>query len=456
MEQLIRFCSAPDKTQIAFSVAGEGPPLVKTATFLSHLEADWNSPIWRHLLLALSKHHTLVRYDERGSGLSDWRAADLSFDSWVGDLETVVDAAGLEKFDLYGQSQGGPVAVAYAARHPERVSRLILLGSYARGWLNRDLDAAQREEEEMIIALMRVGWGRENPAFRRFFTAQLMPNATPDQMQFFDELMRLSAEPEVAAKLEREMHRTDVQELAAKISAPTLVMHARDDASVPFEEGRRLAALIPNARFIPLNSKNHILTEMEPAWERFLKELYTFLEIESESGPGSLTASTLPRRVLVGVLFTDIVASTELIAEKGDQEWLRILGEHNAVVRKELERFNGKEVETTGDGFIATFENVTGAINCAKAIIKGMAELGIAIRCGLHSGEIEFSERGIGGIGVHTAARVVAAAGPNEILVTSTVRDLAAGSGVLFQERGVFNLKGIPGERILYRVLSTD
>lgn len=456
MDQVIRFCTAPDGTQIAYSIAGNGPPFVKTANYLSHLEADWTSPVWQHFLQAFSKHHTLIRYDERGTGLSDRHAADLSFDSWVGDLENVVDAVGLEKFALFGQSQGGPVAVAYTVRHPEKVSRLILLGTYARGWLNRNLNEEEREEEEMLISLMRVGWGRENPAFRQFFTAQLMPDATREQMQSFDELMRVSADPKVAAVLEREMHLTDVQDLAPKISVPTLVMHARQDASIPFEEGRRLAGLIPGAQFIPLDSKNHILTEAEPAWERFLKELYGFLGIERKPELTPRAASPEPRRALAAVLFTDIVASTELIAQRGDQEWLKILQEHNALIRRELARFNGKEVETTGDGFIATFDNHTGAIHCAQAVINGIGKLGIAVRCGLHSGEVEFTEQGIGGIGVHTAARVVAMADPNEILVTSTVRDLVAGSGIPFEDRGLFKLKGIPGERNLFRVVTTD
>jgi pimeloyl-ACP methyl ester carboxylesterase/class 3 adenylate cyclase len=456
MDQRIGFCTAADGTHIAYSIAGNGPPFVKTANYLSHLEADWHSPVFRHFLQAFSKHHTLIRYDERGTGLSDWHAADLSFDSWVSDLETVVDAVGLQKFALFGQSQGGPVAVAYTVRNPERVSRLILLGTYARGWLHRDLNEEQREEEETLISLMRVGWGRENPAFRQFFTAQLIPDATRDQMQSFDELMRVSADPKVAAKLEREMHLTDVRNLAPKVSVPTLVMHARHDAAVPFEEGRRLAGLIPGAQFIPLDSRNHILTVSEPAWQRFLNELYGFLEIESEPGLTPHTASPETRRALAAVLFTDIVASTELIAQKGDREWLKILHEHNALIRKELARFNGKEAETTGDGFIATFESLTGAIQCARAIIKGIEELGIAVRCGLHSGEVEFTEEGIEGIGVHTTARVVAMADPNEILVTSTVRDLVAGSGIQFEDRGLFSLKGIPGERTLLRVVPTD
>ena len=453
MEQLIRFCTAADGTKIAYSVAGSGPPLVKTANYLSHLEADWDSPVKRHLLQAFSKHNTLIRYDTRGTGLSDWQAEDLSFDSWVSDLETVVDAAGLGRFDLFGQSQGGPVAITYAARHPERVKRLILLGTYARGWLHRDLNEEQREEEETLISLMRVGWGRENPAFRQFFTAQLIPDATPEQMQSFDELMRISAEPKVAAKLSREMHSSNVQDLAPQVSVPTLIMHARDDAAVPFEEGRRLAGLIPGARFIQLDSRNHILCASEPAWPRFVSEVYGFLELDSEP---ELTSQPESRRTLAGILFTDIVASTEVMAQRGDQEWMRLLHEHNALTRRELARFHGQEAETTGDGFLATFENLTVAIQCANSIIRGVRELGLTVRCGLHSGEVEFTEEGIGGIGVHTAARVVAMAGPDEIWVTSTVRDLVAGSGFQFEDRGLHQLKGIPREWALYRVLPTD
>ena len=304
-----------------------------------------------------------------------------------------------------------------------------------------------------MISLMRVGWGRENPAFRQFFTAQLMPDATPDEMQSFDELMRISAEPTVAARLTREMHASNVQDLAPKVSVPTLVMHVRDDAAVPFEEGRRLAGLIPGARFIQLDSRNHILRASEPAWQRFVNEVYRFLELDSEP---ELAAHPESRRTLAGILFTDIVASTEVIAQRGDQEWMRLLHEHNALVRREVARFHGQEAETTGDGFLATFENLTVAIQCARSIIRGINELGIAVRCGLHSGEVEFTEEGIGDIGVHTAARVVAMADPDEIMVTLTVRDLVAGSGYQFQDRGLHKLKGVPGEWALFRVLPTD
>jgi pimeloyl-ACP methyl ester carboxylesterase len=244
---------------------------------MSHLEHDWESPIWRPLLEELSREHTLIRYDERGNGLSDWDVEDLSFEAWVHDLEAVVEAVGLRQFPLFANSQGGTVAIAYTVRHPEKVSRLILFGAYARGWLHRDLTEEQIAEEKLLISLMRIGWGRENPAFRQVFAMQLQPEATAETLQAFDELMRISASAENAARLESEMHRTDVRALAPQVKVPTLVVHARGDAGVPFEEGRLLAALIPNAEFVALDSKNHLLREDEPAWGKFVQVMRRFL-----------------------------------------------------------------------------------------------------------------------------------------------------------------------------------
>jgi pimeloyl-ACP methyl ester carboxylesterase/DNA-binding CsgD family transcriptional regulator len=275
--QRIYFTPSFDGTSIAYAIAGNGPPLVKTATFLCHLEYDWESPIWRHWLDELTHENTLIRYDERGNGLSDWDVEDLSFDAWVRDLEAVVDVVGLRQFPLFAMSQGCTVAVAYAVRHPEKVSHLILYGGYARGWLNRDLTKEQREEEKLLIDLMRVGWGRENPAFRQVFATQLRPEATTEELSALDEQMRVSATAENAVRLESEMHRTDVRHLAPQIQIPTLVVHAREDAAVPFEEGRLLASLIPNAQFVALESKNHLLMETEPAWQKFVSAIRRFL-----------------------------------------------------------------------------------------------------------------------------------------------------------------------------------
>jgi pimeloyl-ACP methyl ester carboxylesterase len=244
---------------------------------MGHLEYDWGSPVWRHWLEALTREHTLIRYDQRGCGLSDWDMEDASFDARVRDLEAVVDTVGLRQFPLVAMACAGAAAVAYTARHPERVSRLILLGAYARGWLNRDLTPEQIEEERLLIDLMRVGWGKENPAFRQVFAMQLSPQATPEEIQALETQMRISTSPENAVRLESELHRIDVRHLASQIKIPTLVLHSREDESVPFEEGRLLASLIPNAQFVALESKNHLLTEHEPAWRKFVTALRSFL-----------------------------------------------------------------------------------------------------------------------------------------------------------------------------------
>jgi DNA-binding SARP family transcriptional activator/pimeloyl-ACP methyl ester carboxylesterase len=277
LEQQIRFCRSPDGVQIAYAVVGDGPVLVKAANWLSHLEYDWNSPVWRHWLHGLASRYTLVRHDERGCGLSDWDVPEFSVDAFVRDLETVVDALGLERFPLLGISQGGPVSIAYAVKHPERVSHLLLYGTYSRGRFNRSNKPEESELGKTIIKMIEIGWGKNNPAFRQFFTSMFMPEATPDQMHWFNDLQRISTSPEIAARLEDALFHIDVSALASRVTTPTLILHAPDDGIVPFEEGRRLAALIPNSRLVLLDSKNHILLENEPAWEQFLEEVDRFL-----------------------------------------------------------------------------------------------------------------------------------------------------------------------------------
>lgn len=265
--------------RIAYATAGQGPPLVKTANYLTHLEHDWESPVWAHWLGELARHHTLVRYDERGSGLSDWEVGDFAMDGWVSDLEAVADAAGLDRFALLGLSQGAAVAVAYAARHPERVSHLVLYGGYARGRLVRARSPEDELEAETMINVIRVGWGRDNPAFRQLFGTLLMPDAGEEQKRWLDRLAQVSTTPENAAAMERAFYRIDVTDEARAVEAPTLVVHARDDAAVPFAAGRELAALVPGSRFVPLDSRNHVLAADEPAWSRFVAELHGFLGV---------------------------------------------------------------------------------------------------------------------------------------------------------------------------------
>jgi pimeloyl-ACP methyl ester carboxylesterase/DNA-binding CsgD family transcriptional regulator len=284
MKQQIRFCKTGDGVRVAYATTGEGPPLVKVSNWLSHVEFDWNSPVWRHWLTELTRDHTLVRYDERGCGLSDWDVPQLSFDAWVSDLETVVDALELERFPLLGISQGASIAIAYAVRHPERVSHLVIHGGYARGWLAREITAQQRKEAQMMVELAEIGWGKENPAFRQFFTTQFIPDGTPEQHRWFNELERISTSPHNAAEFFRIFNDIDVTDLAPKVACPTLVLHPDRDARVPFEEGRLLASLIQGAHFVPLASRNHILLEHEPAWERWLDEVRAFVPTGSCGG----------------------------------------------------------------------------------------------------------------------------------------------------------------------------
>ena len=264
---------------------GRGPAIVRAAHWLSHVEHDARSPVWAHWLRELSRDHKYIRYDQRGCGLSDQSPPAMAFEAWVDDLEAVVQAQGLKRFSLFGMSQGGGIAIAYAVRHPERVSRLVLCGAYARGVLRRDLNEQQREEAELLVRLIRLGWGRDNPAFRQVFTSQFIPEGTREQQQWFNDLERLTASPENAARIVETLYQVDVTVEARSLRIPTLVMHARDDARVPFEQGRQLAALIPNARFVPLESRNHVLLDGEPAWSVFLREFRDFLG--EDDAPGS-------------------------------------------------------------------------------------------------------------------------------------------------------------------------
>lgn len=276
MRQQVRFCTSDDGVRIAYAIHGSGPPLVRAATWMTHLEHDWESPLWRHWLEGLAAGRTLVRYDERGCGLSDRDVPHVSLERSVTDLEAVVDSAKLERFALLGTSQGGPTAIAYAVRHPERVAKLVLYGTYARGRLHRGSESARRELEA-LLALIATGWGQDNPAFRRVFTTLFVPDASPEQERWFDELQRLSATPEMAVAIRHSRDDIDISQLAPQVHTPALVLHARGDAAIPFSEGRLLATLIAGARFVPLEGRNHILLADEPAWARFLDELDAFL-----------------------------------------------------------------------------------------------------------------------------------------------------------------------------------
>ena len=273
LQQEVHFCTASDGVRIAYALAGQGLPVVKAANWLNHLEYDWQSPIWSRLLHELATRHRLVRYDERGNGLSDWDVDDISFEAFVRDLESVIEAAGLDRFALLGISQGCAVSIVYAIRHPERVSRLVLYGGFARGRTKRDAEHART-----LFSIVEQGWGKENPAFRQFFTSLFFPEGTPEQMQWFNDLQRITTSPENALRIMRATGDVDISDLLPQVRVPTLVLHCRNDAAVVFDEGRRLAAGIPGAKFVALESRNHLVLESEPAWEKLIGEIKAFLE----------------------------------------------------------------------------------------------------------------------------------------------------------------------------------
>jgi pimeloyl-ACP methyl ester carboxylesterase/DNA-binding winged helix-turn-helix (wHTH) protein len=274
LEQEVRFCTSFDGTRIAYGIMGEGPTLVKAPNWLTHLEYERESPVWRHWWEALGADHRVIRFDQRGSGLSDRAVEDLSFGAWLRDLEAVVEATGEEKFDLLGISQGGAVAIEYAVRHPERVRKLVLYGVYTRGRIAR---GESGEMFDATLTLMRGGWGRDNPAYRQMFTSQFMPGATSEQMNWFNELQRISTSGETAARLQVVGSSIDILETLPKVQAPTLVLHAIGDERVPFNEGRTIAAMIPNARLVSLDSRNHLTLADEPAWQKLISEVRAFL-----------------------------------------------------------------------------------------------------------------------------------------------------------------------------------
>jgi pimeloyl-ACP methyl ester carboxylesterase/DNA-binding CsgD family transcriptional regulator len=313
VEQRIRFCTSPHGVTIAYAEHGRGPAVVKAANWLTHLEHDWRSPVWKHWLEELARGHRVIRYDQRGCGLSDREVEALSLESFVADLEAVVDAAQLDRFALLGLSAGGAVAIAYAARHPERVSHLVVCGGYARGRAERGLSPEERAETELLQSVIRVGWGRPDPLFRRVFTTRFIPGGTAEQLEWFDELQRVSVSPETAERLRACWGEIDVTGLLDAVDVPTLVAHARGDAVVPFTEGRLLATRIRDARLLPLEGRNHILLEHEPAWPVFLAELRDFIGTRaSDLSPRQSLDDLTQREIEVLELVADGLSNEEI------------------------------------------------------------------------------------------------------------------------------------------------
>jgi pimeloyl-ACP methyl ester carboxylesterase/DNA-binding CsgD family transcriptional regulator len=280
--QQIRFCTSRDGTRIAYAICGSGPMLMRAPHWMSSINLEWDSPVWSHWLTLLARHHTLIRFDQRGCGLSDRDGVEFSFERFVEDFEAVVEAASLDRFDLFGFSGGATTGISYAARHPHRVNRFVICSSTAYGPLSAAASAKFRQTAVMQLEAIELGWPNENPAFRQLFTSMLIPDGTADQFRLFNEHVRLTTPPANGKRIIEAIWKADIRIEAGKLRCPTLVFHSRQDGRIPFEQGRELAGLIPGARFVPLESRNHLIFETEPAWNQVVEAINEFLAVSPD------------------------------------------------------------------------------------------------------------------------------------------------------------------------------
>jgi class 3 adenylate cyclase/predicted esterase len=424
---------------IAYQVLGDGPfDLVLVQGFISHLDLDWEEPGMARFLGRLGSFSRLIRFDKRGTGLSDRPGGLPDLETRMDDVRAVMDAVGSEQAALFGYSEGGPMSCLFAATYPERTSSLVLYGSYA---MRQDPDddypwAATSAARRVYAETMERDWGVDADLGR---TA---PNADAALRAWWAKRSKAAASPGAARDLILMNSEIDVRAVLPTIRVPTLVLHRTGDRDSRPEEGRYIADHIPGARFVELSGEDHLVS-IHP--DEIVDEVQGFLT-------GARPAPEA-ERVLATVLFTDIVGSTERATALGDRRWRELLERHNSTVRRELERFRGREVDTSGDGFLATFDGPARAIRCAQAIKMGLRDLGLELRAGLHTGECEVMGEKVAGVAVHTGARVAAQARVGEVLVSGTVKDLVAGSGIEFEDRGMHELKGVPGEWRLYAVV---
>jgi len=439
MEQHIRFCTTSDGVRIAYATLGDGSPLVFVRGWVSHIELDWENPVIRESIEDYAKHFQVVRYDKRGTGLSDRNVEDFSIPARMRDLETVVDHLKLDRFSLSGFSEGGPIAIAYAVAHPERVSHLILNGTYARGRFGRE------DVQSALHDLVKAQWGLGSETLTNMF----MPGASKEEHDWFTGYQRQAASRSGAAAMLLANYEVDVIDLLPEVSAPTLVIHAKGDRAIPFAQGREIAGTIPNARFIPIESDRHTA---DTATANVIRDtVIQFILGDREGAPTKLSPSTAP----LTILFTDITSSTALTQQLGDAKAQELVRAHNDIVRAALKDHAGSEIKHTGDGIMASFASPSSALDCAVAIQRAVAakdDAHLGVHVGINAGEPVAEDDDLFGTSVQLARRICDQASGGEILVSDVVRQLVAGKQFLFSDRGDVVLRGFEDPARLYEV----
>jgi class 3 adenylate cyclase len=443
-----RYASSGE-VSIAYQVVGEGSfDLVYAPPFISHVELAWEVPSLAAYFRRLASFCRLTRFDKRGTGMSDRVGSLPTLETRMDDLRAVMDAVGSERAAIIGVSEGGPMAILFAATYPDRAWALVLEGAFARTLWAPDYPWGLREEEfESGLSQEMRGWGTREHSLQ--IARELAPSGSDADWVPLAEMIRQGASPGAARDLELMSRQTDVRHALPAIQIPTLVLNRTAEDPFQIASARHLAEEIVGARHIEFEGPDHALYVGDP--ERLAGEVEAFLAEAWAELPQRTESST----VLATVLFTDIVGSTEKMAELGDRGWRELLHDHHSAVRRQLTRFRGVEMDTAGDGFFARFDGPARAIQCAQAITAAVEQLGIQVRAGLHTGECEVADGKVAGIAVSIGARIAFTAKPSEVLVSSTVKDLVAGSGLTFVDRGTHDLKGVPGEWRLYSV-ATD
>jgi pimeloyl-ACP methyl ester carboxylesterase len=431
---------------IAYQLVGDGPfDLVFVPGFVTHMELQWRLPGFEQFLTDLGSFSRLIRFDKRGTGMSDPVSGAPNLETRMDDVRAVMDAVGSRRAAVYGLSEGAAMSILFAATHPERTAALVVRSCSPRTlWapdfpFGRSEDAYQREVDQALGV-----YGSRAEARK---AVRALGMRDDDEVEAFIDYVRYGASPGMLEALYRMNREIDVRDVLPTVRVPTLVLHGSEDEVVPIEVGTDMARRLPSARLVELAGIGHLA--LRSGGDRIQTEIQAFLTDVWRMGGWE---ETEPDRMLATVLFTDIVDSTTKAIELGDRRWRNLLEQHNALVRRELVRFRGREIDTTGDGFLATFDGPARAIRCACALVEGVHDLGLSIRAGLHTGECEVADGKVAGIAVHTGARVAGRATADEVLVSSTVKDLVAGSGIAFNDRGSHELKGIPDQWQLFAV----